>query len=96
MCRVCLRNNVQRLRCAVHVRCFAWYAGLAAAWVALLQRTATPRAIAIEVSATTVDAATGVATPAAKTWWELLCDEFSDVFSSLKGLPPPERVKHHI
>ena len=68
----------------------------AAAWVALLQRTATPHAVAMEASATTVDAATGVATPAAKTRWELLCDKFSDVFSSLKGLPPPERVKHHI
>ena len=68
----------------------------AAAWVALLQRMATPHAIAMEASAATVDAATGVATPAAKTRWELLCDKFSDVFSSLKGLPPPERVKHHI
>ena len=52
----------------------------AAAWVALLQRTATPHAVAMEASATTVNAATGVATPAAKTRWELLCDKFSDIF----------------
>ena len=68
----------------------------AAAWVALLQRTATPHAVAMEALATTVDVATGVAMPAAKTRWELLCDEFSDIFTSLKGLPPPEWVKHHI